>query len=268
MSQTSIKINLTALFSAIFLIIINFYLLSSLILIEVAGSLIYENTTPEATSFKSNLDYRQQFTTTKSGNKIDLKFFNYQGNEENYEEKVYLYFHGNTGRLPYIIEGIAEHGNVLTPAYPGYNQSTGKPSEKVIYETVEASMNFLFQSGYEEKDIVILGHSLGGSPAMYAATKYSDLDRVILVNTFYSIQKMCQLDYSILCIFGGNIHNSAKYAKKAKARIRHFHNQKDEQIPFKQGEKLHEKIASNDKKFFNDISGTHGDFVVEEVLRK
>jgi pimeloyl-ACP methyl ester carboxylesterase len=217
-----------------------------------------------------NLEYDVPYTTAlkpnSAGENIEILITN--GENLDYlgkPKQVILYLHGNVGRRPYIVKDASKYGMVVSPAYPGYSQSGGEASADKIYETVDVTMNYLKDLGYEEKDIIVLGHSLGGSPAMYAAEKYPDLKRVVIVNTFYSMQKMCETRYSILCIFSGGFMNTANIAPKAKAKIRMFCNPQDDYIPPQQCRDLFEKVSSEDKKVF-DISGTHDIFPVETAL--
>ena len=101
---------------------------------------------------------------------------------------------------------------------------------------------------------------------MYAATKYPDLKKVITVNTFHSITKMCEDQYKILCLFSGSILNTASLAPDAKAPILMCHTPNDSLISYHQGEELF-KLVGSAKKEFRTISGTHGVFNMEEVLK-
>lgn len=231
---------------------------ASYALYSISGRIIYQ------TSFSKSYQYPQ-----------NSEVINVQNNaHENIEllwlpkpkaKDSYLYLHGNVGRLPYIIEGLAKEGNVLSPAYPGFSGSTGKSDTNNINQVVDISMAFLGSRGITPEHVIVVGHSLGGAPAVYAATKYPNLKKVILVNTFSSMKDMCELKYYFLCIFSGDIHNSLAFAPKAKAQVREFHNPKDELIPYEQGKKLFEKLGSVDKKFF-DIAGTHANFNVKDIL--
>jgi fermentation-respiration switch protein FrsA (DUF1100 family) len=203
----------------------------------------------------------QEFRTNANGDSIDILWF------PNDTAKItYLYFHGNIGRLNKVIDDLHPYGNVCSPAYPGYSKSTGVPSTENTYETVDIAINYLKEKGIDPKNIVVLGHSLGGSPAMYAATKYPELKKVITVNTFYSITKMCEDQYKILCLFSGSILNTASLAPDAKAPVLVCHTPTDSLISYKQGEMLF-KIVGSPQKEFRTISGTHGVFNVEEVLK-
>lgn len=245
------------------------WLAASFVLYLLSGFLLYK--TSSSKDLVYSVPFEQAYVKDSGGDRVDLMWvparptFGGPSGDGGANRKTYLYLHGNAGRLPYIIEGLARRGNVLSPAYPGYSGSEGRPNTKDIDDVADLSMEFLRQKGIPDGDIVILGHSLGGSPAVYAAVHYPDVDRVILVNTFLSIEEMCRIDYHFLCIFAGGIHNTAKLAPEARARIRQFYNGHDELIPAWQAKALFELLGSRDKKLF-EISGSHATFPIDEAL--
>jgi hypothetical protein len=208
------------------------------------------------------IPHEQIFVKNPAGEKIDMLW---APQNDIGKHKTHLYLHGNAGRLPFIVEALAREGNLLSPAYPGYSASEGRPDTKNVGETVDLAIEFLRSRGIESKDVIVLGHSLGGSPAVYAAAQYPEISKVILVNTFYSMKSMCESLYKIFCVFAGGIHDTAAIAPLARAPIRQFHVKDDKIVPFEQGRALFEIIGSPDKKF-TIIQGSHADFDVDEVL--
>ena len=226
----------------------------------LSGTIIYKTGLSRNESF--SVPHERIFIRNSAGEKIDTLWAPKSGGAA---RKTYLYLHGNAGRLPFIVEGLASHGNLLAPAYPGFSGSEGSPDTDNINEILDLSIEFLRAKGIGDKDIVVFGHSLGGSPAVHAAGRYPDLGRVILVNTFYSIKSMCEGKYYIFCVFAGGIHDSAAMAPLAKAPVRQFHDRDDLVVPFEEGERLFDLIGSPDKKF-TVIHGSHSDFDVGGII--
>ncbi len=203
----------------------------------------------------------QEFRTDKNGDSIDIAWI------PNDTAKItYIYLHGNIGRLTKVLDDLHSFGNICSPAYPGYSKSTGEPTTENINETVDIAIKFLKEKNIDLKNIVVLGHSMGGSPAMYAAVQYPELKKVITVNTFYSMKKMCEDKYKILCLFSGSVLNTSLLAPNAKAPIVVCHTPADGLIPFAQGELLF-KIVGSQQKEFRKIGGTHSEFDMAEVLK-
>ncbi|MGB3946890.1 MAG: alpha/beta fold hydrolase [Bacteroidia bacterium] len=203
----------------------------------------------------------QEFRTNAAGDSIDILWV-----PNDTAQLTYLYFHGNIGRLNKVMNDLQPYGNICAPTYPGYAKSTGVPTTENTYETVDIAIKFLKEKNIDLKNVIILGHSLGGSPAIYAAGKYPELKKVITVNTFHSITKMCENQYKILCLFSSGILNNASLAPSTKAPILLCHNPNDSLIPYQQGEELFKLIGSQQKEFRN-IGGTHGVFDMAEVLK-
>ena len=88
------------------------------------------------------------------------------------------------------------------------------------------------EKGFPENKITILGHSLGGSSAIYLASQKPQTKQLVLINTFSSIQSLCFPQYSILCVFNGSVFNSAEQAKEVLLPVRHFAYSGDLDIPF------------------------------------
>ena len=242
-----------------FAILIAVWLGACYILLIVSPKMI--NKTKQSKSVVFHLQPVQEFRTNKTGDSIDILWF------PNDTAKItYLYLHGNVGRLTKVIDDLHPFGNICSPCYPGYSKSTGEPTTENTYETVDIASKFLKEKNIDLKNVVVLGHSLGGSPAMYAAVHYPELKKVITVNTFYSITKMCEDQYKILCLFSGSILNTASLAPNAKAPVLICHNPEDNLIPFAQGEMLF-KIVGSQQKEFRKISGNHSEFNMNEVLK-
>lgn len=240
-------------------VIVVVWLAACFALLVISPKMIFK--TAQSKNTELPLQPVQEFRTNTAGDSIDILWV------PNDTAKItYLYFHGNIGRLAKVIEDLRPFGNIVSPAYPGYSKSTGTPTTENTYETVDIAINFLKEKNIDLKNVVILGHSLGGSPAMYAATKYPELRKVVTVNTFHSITKMCENQYKILCLFSGSILNTASLAPDAKAPVVMCHTPMDNLIPYEQGEMLFKLVGSKQKEF-RSISGTHGEFNMEEVLK-
>ncbi len=183
-----------------------------------------------------------------------------------HSKKVLIYFTGNTTRDAHVISVASNYFNVFSPAYPGYHKSTGEPNNDNVCEVADLSINYLLESGFKLSDIIILGHSLGGSVAIYAGSKFN-VSEVIVVNTFDNLYSMCYDKYGIFCIFGKDLFNSTADAPKIMTKFYQFHNEKDETIPFYKGTNLFEKIGSREKYFYT-IDGDHAHFDIDYIVSK
>lgn len=241
------------------LVLVILWLGACFALLIISPKMIFK--TEKSKNISLDLQPIQEFRTNAAGDSIDILWV-----PNDTAKLTYLYFHGYIGRVNKVLNDLQPYGNICSPTYPGFSKSTGVPTTENTYETVDIAINFLKEKNIDLKNVVVLGHSLGGSPAMYAAGKYPDLKKVITVNTFHSITKMCENQYKILCLFSSGILNTASLAPSAKAPVLLCHNPNDSLIPYQQGEELYKLIGSQQKEF-RSIGGTHGIFNIAEVLK-
>lgn len=231
----------------------SFYLLSQ------TTSIVFNNTV--SWSPVPNFGYEQYYVRNSKNQNTSLAYF-----PNDKKTEVILYLHGNAGRINDFFKDLTPQASVLSPAYPGYHESEGDPSPELVYETARLAYDWLVQvKGYEENQITILGHSLGGSPATYLASIRPKAKRLVLINTFSSIQSMCFRQYSILCAFAGGVFNTAENAKKVEIPVRHFAYKGDLTVPFDEGKTLFGYFEkSPDKKFIEleDFTHTYPNFEV------
>lgn len=253
-----------SIISSVLGILFVLWLLASYLLVLVSAEMIY------LPSNSKDLSYNIPVEVTQLLNSKNEKIEILTAAKDKRAENIILYLHGNVGRIPRLVEEMSQYGMVISPAYPGYSGSEGKPSTSGLYETVDLTMKWLVEQGITPAQITVIGHSMGGSTAIYAGSQYPDLKEVILVSTFYSMQAMCETKYSILCVLSGDVLNSSRMASNVKVKIRQFHHPKDQVVPYTQGKDLFNLIGSNDKQFYElngDGPDYHNSFSIEELLK-
>jgi pimeloyl-ACP methyl ester carboxylesterase len=203
-------------------------------------------------SYEGIPKYDQYFVNNSARQKIDLKY--YQGQKP---DELVIYFHGNGGFSTPFLKELIQQGNVLVPSYPGYLESEGNATIDNFYEIGDLAYQKALDLGYKENQIVLWGHSLGGSMAAYISSKHPDLSKTILVNTFNNLQGECEKRFYIFCIFGGGLLPSDQFADKIQGKVRQFHDRGDTTIDLELGQKLYNSIGSKDKKFTILETGDH-----------
>lgn len=236
------------------------WLFLSLGLLLIAPSLIFHPGLYK--ELKANYTYEQFFLKNQRQENIEFWFKPHPSSKE-----VIIYLHGNGGRNPYYVEELGKHYHVLSPSYPGFQDSQGTPNTQSVYEMAKMAMEYLLSKGYAQESILVWGHSMGGSPAVYLATQYRNLKKVILVNTFDSIKNMAQRRYGSLSFFGGYIFNSQDLARSVKGCVRQYHVVNDHVVPCEAGINLFNSLKTKNKKF-TVIEGEHNHFDISETLRE
>lgn len=134
-------------------------------------------------------------------------------------QKIIVYNHGNYLHMDYYWQrakllanaGGKHHFGVLMVDYQGYGLSEGEPSEKALYNDVEAGINWLISQGMAlDSQLVMYGYSLGTAPSTELTANPRTTvkpSRLILEAPFASADVMVQ-DSSLLALPGSYVTNN------------------------------------------------------------
>ncbi|MGB2578601.1 hypothetical protein AAIR98_000520 [Elusimicrobium simillimum] len=186
----------------------------------------------------------EQIIKTEDGQEIVSWF--YKGDPK---KPVIILSHGRSAYdftlLP-LIGILRGQGNTLVAySYSGYGKSTGKPSEKAIYQDLQSVINAVKkQFNLTDKDIILMGHSMGGAVAIDAASKNA-YKALIVGSTFSSIrdvQRYQSIEKPALSMLAllplKHKMNSAAKVAKVKTPFYMFHSKDDTIAPYYMSEKL------------------------------
>ena len=181
------------------------------------------------------------------------------------KQKILLFFHGNAGNLGNrankfkVFSENSDYG-ILAISYRGYAASEGKPSEAGLLIDAEAATDFLFKQGYNNKDIILYGESLGTGIAIRHALKVKPF-ALILEAPYSSIANIAKRSYWYLPVdlLLKDRFDSYKYVSKITAPIIIFHGNKDRIVPYAEGKLLYSYINSR-KKFITIENAGHIEF--------
>ena len=175
-------------------------------------------------------------------------------------QPVLLFFDGNGGR-PHLWEGrwqrIIDHGTgFLAVYYRGYAGSTGSPSEAGLINDARAGYDWLTERGYQPRDIVIHGFSLGSAVAVQLAAERPA--RALILEA-----PMTGID-DIAADHGGRIFGpimrdsfrSRNFIARVHMPVLIAHGDADTVIPFAHGERLF-ALANEPKQFLRMPGSDH-----------
>ncbi len=165
--------------------------------------------------------------------------------------KTLIFFHGNAGSLENRIHKLNHFGdmniNFLIIAWRGFSGNKGKPSEEGLYQDGESAIQWLFNKGLEEKDIIIYGESLGTGVATHLASN-KNYAGVILETPFTSMVDAAKNFYPYIPVkflLKDKFRNEDKI-KNINSPILVMHGEADQIVPFEMGRKIFE-IANEPK---------------------
>lgn len=176
-----------------------------------------------------------------------------------------LWFHGNAGNIDDRLETLAllhqRLGmSILLFDYRGYGQSAGSPSEEGLYRDARAALAYLRRHPRVRPEwIVYLGQSLGSALAVELATREVP-HGLILEAPFASVRAMGKTLFPFLpvSLLVGDQFNSLERISHVQAPLLILHGDRDEVVPFAQGEALF-RAANEPKTFLRIPGGGHND---------
>lgn len=190
-------------------------------------------------------------------------------------KKVLIFSHGNgcdiCGMSNYL-ESLAHHLGITVVCYdyPGYGLSEDRPSEENCYLAIQTVVNY-YRRTYLEKDILLVGQSLGtGVVTNYISTN-NWLTPVILISPYKSIPRViCDTSCSESS-FRHNTFSTVYKLDKIKCPVKIFHGKADEVIDCSHGEYIfkHLPIKTLQPTYYDGIG--HNDILgainIEELQR-
>jgi uncharacterized protein len=194
---------------------------------------------------------------------------------------VALFCHGNAGNITGLASSLQvlseRHGlTAMTFDYRGYGRSEGRPSERGILQDARAARRWLAsRSGVGERDIIIMGQSLGGAVAIDLAAQ-DGARALVVASTFTSLPDVGANHMPwLLPRWNMTLRlDSLSKIKNYRGPLLISHGDADETIPFAHGEKLY-AAAPGSKRFVCERGLGHNDprseeyrAALEEFLRE
>ena len=176
-----------------------------------------------------------------------------------------IWFHGNAGNIGHRVENLKllhdkVKVNVFIFDYRGYGHSQGKASEEGTYLDGEAALAFVReQLAIDASRIVLFGRSLGAAVAVEMAVHFAN-QALILESPFTSIREMARAVFPFLPV--GPLlqtrYDVVEKIRRIKTPLLVLHGDRDEIVPFAQGELVFD-AAPQPKKFYRIAGAGHND---------
>jgi fermentation-respiration switch protein FrsA (DUF1100 family) len=183
---------------------------------------------------------------------------------------VVLFCHGNAGNVSHRAEQIQRLRrwagvSVLCFDYRGYGRSEGgRPGEAEVLADARAARAWLAErEGIDEREIVLLGRSLGGAVAVDLAAE-DGARALVLESTFSSVPDLAAHYYPWLpvrWIMRTRLDSASKIAGY-EGPLLQSHSEQDTIIPYRLGRRLFD--AANEPKQFLTLPGDHNDLPERE----
>jgi uncharacterized protein len=182
------------------------------------------------------------------------------------KSKAYaLFFHGNAGNITHradILRRLVRDVGAATLIvdYRGYGRSDGKPREADILDDARHAQKWLMdREKISEKEIVLMGESLGGAVAVDLAAK-TGARALVLICTFSSLPEVAACHYPVFPVrwLMRTRFDSAAKIKNYHGPLLMYHGATDSIVPIRFGKRLFE-AANEPKRFIEDPRHDHND---------
>ncbi len=183
-----------------------------------------------------------------------------------------LLCHGNGENLAqsaaYIGDTIRQtlNADVFVFDYRGFGKSTGTPFEQGIYQDSKAALKQLCKiTGKPPSEITLLGHSLGGGPAVDLASRLK-FKALILQRTFSSLADAAQSNYPAFPVryLMRNQYPSLEKMPLHDGPLFQSHGSADKLIPIHLAKRLFDAATTSQKQFMEIEGMAHYDALPEE----
>ena len=183
-----------------------------------------------------------------------------------------LFCHGNAGNVTHradILERLHDDvdASVLIFDYRGYGRSEGKPDEAGVLSDARAARAWLAKrEKIAEKDIVLMGESLGGAVAVDLAAK-DGAKGLVLISTFSSVPDVAAYHYPFFPVrlFMRTRLDAAGQIANYKGPLLQMHGQADTIVPIQLGRRLFD-AANEPKQLIVFPRHDHNDFLPDQFF--
>lgn len=177
-------------------------------------------------------------------------------------DKVILFCHGNSGNISHRQDKLIEFSkmghSVLIFDYSGFGLSRGVPNEDLCYNNASIFFEYLLSIGYNTKNIIPYGESLGAPVASYVARKYNT-PLLIIESGLTNIKDIIKYHFKFFkfLTFLFPEFNTYKFLKGYIGKILFIHSTKDQIIPYEVAQNMWSQLNNN--YVIMTINGTHNE---------
>ena len=155
----------------------------------------------------------------------------------------------------------ALNANVFVFDYRGYGKSEGSPHQAGVLQDAGAAMAYLNKrTGTEPVDVILVGHSIGGGPAVHLASTVG-AKALFLQRTFSSLVEPAKRQFWFLPVdlIMQNRFPNGEWIKECHVPLHQSHGDQDTLVPFDSGRQVFDNSPAELKEFWVNKDRGHWD---------
>lgn len=215
---------------------------------------------PEGNWSPTGFEFEDAWFTAPDGTRLNGWYCRHE-----HPVAVALFAHGNAGNLSYQADTLRNlrdrhHLSVMIFDYRGYGKSEGEPDEAGILQDARAARRWLaHRENIDERDIVLIGESLGGG-VMVDLAAGEGARGLVLAGTFTSLPDVAAHHFPLSparLAMQSRLDSVGKIARFHGSLLQ-VHGDRDRTIPFELGKRLFD-AANEPKRLVVSRGADHND---------
>jgi pimeloyl-ACP methyl ester carboxylesterase len=202
------------------------------------------------------------FTIGEFPNEVEVLF-----HDVPHSEGVIVFSHGNACNIIQLAPELKElaektHMSVCAYEYPGYLNDNPTKASKCCHNLREVIRWLKTAKGYQDSNLILMGHSIGTGPTVQVASEIPSLNRVVLVSPYKSLPKVF-LDSALANVLFPwvNMFPIEKIISNVRCPIIFVHGKRDKLIHYHHTEDLYAKRLSESDEVHLIENGDHGNML-------
>ncbi len=222
---------------------------------------------PQAHAFQFEAPFEELFLDAPHKGRLNALWFKADAPAKG----VVLYFHGNAGSLErwgHLHHFFVRQGyDFLVYDYRGYGKSTGKRSQKIMYDDAMAFYRFA-RNHYAPDKIVLYGRSLGSVFASRVASEQA-ARMLVLETPFYSLTDLFYTYYPFLprAFYLRYRFSNARSLRRVEMPVAIFQGTEDLIVPYRSAARLKRLLKTGDQ-FYTVPGASHNNLLFYDIYNR
>ncbi len=258
--------------SRILIVVVGIYLLMLALLLFNENDLVYPGSRYPKGDWDPEFEFEEVNLQAADGTELIGWYLPPPASKQATRCRTILILHGNAENVAEVSAYAGQRfrqllqAEVFTVDYRGFGKSDGRPNELGVMQDSNAALDWICErSGKSPNQILLVGHSLGGGPAVELAQQRG-AQALILQRTYSSLPDAAAINYPMFPVrwLMQNQFASIDKIGDCPQPLFQSHGSADQLIPIRLAKQLFETSPAREKEFFEVAGMSHWDPLPDE----